>query len=506
MSETITVTVKSRGEKFIFAYHRQENFLTVLLKNMGLAGSFCMGQSGCGRCKVCFTKGAPAPVLSDRRMFTARELRMGWRLACYAKPVTDCQVEIGFAQEQKPEVVTAVCSEGVSKDSGKSVGSIRKEQPSCLPQEWSDKEKGPYRIAVDMGTTTIAMQLRSLQTGRILDTYGTANPQNCYGADVLSRIQAANQGHKEELRQMLIQTLEQGIAGFRYDAGQISGEQHGQTDDRQSENGTVIQDMVIAANTTMAHLLMGYETAGLGVSPFQPFSLETAYFQTAGIPTVLYPGISAFVGGDITAGIVACGMHTESEITLLIDLGTNGEMVLGNREKLLATAAAAGPAFEGSLEFPIWGADMIHATAFLLEQGSLDETGLLQEPYFETGVEAEGVKITQGHIRILQMAKAAIRCGIEILVQKYGLRDVKDIVRVYLAGGFGYYTDVDSAVRIGLLPPELRDRTITVGNTALEGAFRYSEEADRIPALTETFQLAEQENFAESYLNFMNFG
>ncbi|MDE5951996.1 MAG: ASKHA domain-containing protein, partial [Acetatifactor sp.] len=183
--------------------------------------------------------------------------------------------------------------------------------------------------------------------------------------------------------------------------------------------------------------------------------------------TVTLPGLSAFVGGDIVAGILACGMETEEEIPLLVDLGTNGELALGNRERILCCGTAAGPAFEGGGD--IWGADMIALTAHLMRQGLVDDTGLLAEPYFEQGISIGGVQITQERIRQLQTAKAAICAGINTLIAAYGLTGAEQVSRVFLAGGFGYFLDVEAAVELGLIPQGLEGRVTAVGNTALAG-------------------------------------
>jgi uncharacterized 2Fe-2S/4Fe-4S cluster protein (DUF4445 family) len=206
-------------------------------------------------------------------------------------------------------------------------------------------------------------------------------------------------------------------------------------------------------------------------------------------------------------------MATNEGISLLIDLGTNGEMVLGNGQKMIACATAAGPAFEGMLEDgrqAVWGADLVKAVSLLLEKGILDETGLLAETYFKEGVTIGGVRITQEHVRNLQTAKAAIAAGVEILVKEYGIA-IEDISQVYLAGGFGYFLEEEAAIRIGLLPKVLQGRIQAVGNSALAGCYAYhldrkaEEKITRIKELTRVINLAEVEGFAETFVNHMNF-
>jgi uncharacterized 2Fe-2S/4Fe-4S cluster protein (DUF4445 family) len=279
------------------------------------------------------------------------------------------------------------------------------------------------------------------------------------------------------------------------------------------KKGVDIRNIYVAGNTTMLYLLLGYATTELGYAPFKASHLDTMEVELGQWSAHILPGLSAFVGSDIVAGVLASDMATNEGISLLIDLGTNGEIVLGNREKMIACATAAGPAFEGMLEDgrqALWGADLVKAIAELLDKGILDETGLLTEPYFTEGVTIGGVRITQEHVRNLQTAKAAIAAGVEILVKEYGIA-IEDISQVYLAGGFGYFLEEEAAIRIGLLPKVLQGRIQAVGNSALAGCYAYhldrktEEKITRIKELTRVINLAEVEGFAETFVNHMNF-
>lgn len=311
---------------------------------------------------------------------------------------------------------------------------------------------GKRLMTVDIGTTTIAMQLYDM-SGKVVDSFPSVNPQVGYGADVLSRIEAARDpGKAADMQKKVRDLIEKGVQRFS----------------KKLQPQETLQ-MVIAANTTMTYLFLGWDPAELGRAPFRvshPGAVET---EIAGVPCHVIPGLSAFVGGDITAGILACGMPEQEEPMLLIDLGTNGEMALGNRHKIYACATAAGPAFEGGANRGIWGADMVRLLQKLLEEGLMDSRGLLQEPYFTGGVRIGDVLVTKESVRAVQLAKGAIAAGIEILAESYGIR-LAEISRVVLAGGFGYYLDPKAAAAIGLLPKELTDRTVTGGNTALSGA------------------------------------
>lgn len=361
----------------------------------------------------------------------------------------------------------------------------------CSPVE----EYKEYIIITDIGTTTIAMQLHGPE-GRVLDTFATVNPQTAYGADVLSRIQAAeNPETAEKLQEMVREVLHQGIERFR---------------SCMEENGAPLR-MVIAANTTMVYLLMGYDTGELGKAPFQATHLEAIDTEMDDVPCHIFPGYSAFVGGDIAAGVLACGMGESKQLTLLIDLGTNGEMVLGNSEKMLACSTAAGPAFEGGVNRGVWGADMVSLLAGLRETGILDETGLLEDPYFEQGIRIGDVPVTQESVRAIQLAKGAIMAGIHILTREYGTT-MEQIDRVVLAGGFGYFLDPKAAAAIRLLPEELQEKTQTGGNTALAGALRWGrrnlkqqKELQTEQQKVQVINLAECEGFQDLYLDSMNF-
>lgn len=315
------------------------------------------------------------------------------------------------------------------------------------------------RLAVaDIGTTTIAMLIYDLD-GSVAERFVEVNPQVMYGADVLSRIKAAEESSAAaRMRESVRDTLGKGLKKFQK---KLASEEE--------------LYLAVAANTTMTYLLMGWDTAELGRAPFEASRLSGAETELDGVRCFVLPGFSAFVGGDILAGCLACGLADREEITLLVDLGTNGELLLGNCHRRIACATAAGPAFEGGANRGIWGADMVRLLAILRRNGILDETGLLAEPWFTSGIRVGNVRVTKEAVRSVQLAKAAIAAGIEILLKKYGI-SARDVDRVVLAGGFGYYLDPEDAVRIGLLPRGFAGRTVSGGNTALAGALQAGRE------------------------------
>lgn len=318
----------------------------------------------------------------------------------------------------------------------------------------SDGSRRERLVIADIGTTTVAVQLCD-RHGNVEADYVCVNPQVIYGTDVLSRICAAKDRETaDKMKTLVTQEIEKALRSFR---------------------PYLVQDetmfMILAGNTTMMYLLMGYDPSELGRAPFTATHMCAEEFMFDGTPCVTFPCMSAFVGGDIAAGIYACGMRESHDLTLLIDLGTNGEIVLGNDIRRIACATAAGPAFEGGVNRGVWGADMVSLTARLRREGILDETGLLSDEYFDKGVLIGGVRVTQQAIRAIQLAKGAIAAGIRILMKEYGIEDQwHKIDRVILAGGFGYYLNPADAAAIGLLPEELIDKTLGGGNTALAGA------------------------------------
>ena len=408
--------------------------------------------------------------------------------------------------EQRKGLRCKVCTgcglcPGIQKTKDSSIQILTESLPD--ERESCEFDNPSMRLAVaDIGTTTIAMQLLG-RDGSCEESFVRLNPQSVYGADVLSRITHAEEAEKAlEMQTMVRKVLEDGLRAF--EGFLAAGE-------------TIC--LVIAANTTMNYLLAGFSPERLGRAPFLAEHLEPMElnFLEGRVKGFVFPGLSAFVGGDIVAGILACEIDRREEITLLIDLGTNGEMALGNNKRILATATAAGPAFEGGANRGVCGSDRIHLTHALLQEGILDETGLLQEPFFDKGVRAGNVLVTQPAIRSLQCAKAAIQAGIHILVKKYGI-SFAEVDRVVLAGGFGYFLNPADAAGIGLLPGDFLGKTVSGGNTALLGARMLGKRLlQKVPnpALkdwTALFQdqlcaqilnLAEEPGFAKSYTDAM---
>ncbi len=360
----------------------------------------------------------------------------------------------------------------------------------------------PTVVAVDLGTTTVGMYLISALTGEQMGVFVSLNPQQLHGADVISRISNAEAGMKEELRTLIVETIENGV--------------------RKLVKERTPKLIVISGNTVMGHLLMGYDTSNLGVYPFKTEHLEQVEISICGIKTILMPGISAFIGGDIVSGLYTLGFKESQEVSMLIDLGTNAEMVVGNSEKMLALSAAAGPAFDQK----VYGSQLIKAVAQILKEEKADRTGCLKDEFFELGCIVGRTLVKQEEIRGLQKAKAAVYTGIAMLAREYGVA-LQDISKVYIAGGLGFYLDLEAAMEIGLLPKEFAGKLEVVGNTSLEGAYRYAlaleqenigaqgnvtecrtvpeQELQDLLGKVKELNLAELPGFEETYINAMNF-
>lgn len=448
--------------------------LLLLCQKAGIpVAANCGGKGICGKCRVRFLKGAPLPTAQERRFFSPDELRRGYRLACLSRLYTDCEIEV-----PKLRMVDAVSK--------------------ALDIKWKpiDGYDGKYFITTDIGTTTLVMQKVSASDGQVIETYKAVNAQNRFGSDVISRLEASEHGHREELSHIIRDQLCQGVEKL---------------------GGDDVLFMVIAANTTMVHLLMEYDVQGLSKAPFDAVCLDEIRTEISGIDTYIMPGYSAFVGGDIFSGILAVGSTTNNSPTLLIDLGTNAEMVLFDSDQMAATSAAAGSAFDSIADVGLFGADVVAILYRLLKEHRIDCHGTLQDEWFEQGVAIEYKKqvyITQDHIRRMQLAKAAVRCGIDYLSEAFGCA-LQDIGQVYVAGGFGYYLDVEAAFGVGLLPDAFRGKTFACGNTALSGARVYG--YDKLVIKDKLFSngsdfpkkkiinLAMEPDFNERYISYLDF-
>ena len=507
---SVCIKVKTDEKTYQLYGSPNQTVYEVLLKYGMDISAVCSGKGLCGKCRIRLLEGEMTPSREDGMFFSKEELEKGYRLACRAYVKEDCTIALSESHQEPFDVLAG------------------EKQGDIMP----GKE---YGIAVDIGTTTVAMQPVEIRTGVVVDVFTDINRQNIYGADVISRMEASNTGKKEELKNRIREGLREGVLAL------IQGK------------NCIIRRMVVAANTTMIHLLMGYSCETLGVAPFKPVTLETIHTTCKELlgemgvddfEVILYPGISTYVGGDITAGLYALDFHKRDGITVLMDLGTNGEMAMGNREKLMVTSTAMGPAFEGgnitcgmgsiegaiskveiqdgTISFDtiggkppkgICGTGVIDVVYEMKQAGMLDETGHMISPYFEDGVvlsQEANIRFYQKDVRAIQLAKAAVRAGLDTLVSKFGV-SYDAIDAIYVAGGFGYRMDIQKAVGIGLFPRECENKIKAVGNTCLKGAVKYlcdacgDEIVKSLIKRANEISLANDKTFLDSYMDSMYF-
>ncbi len=533
--EGISVKVRTRAGEYDISTVPGVNLFELLSENNISVSSPCGGAGRCGKCVIKVEEGNIEASPGNERFFTQEELDEGKRLAC--KSILKSSVTLTLEGEGEEELKALGSLDISGSEEGSPEG----------PGKSADKDT-ELGIAIDIGTTTLAFSLISLPEGNVLYTHTAINHQRKFGSDVITRIEAAGEGKDKELRLTIIEDLLEGIKKL------LSGK----------EPPARIKALAIAANTTMLHLLMGYPAKSLGVYPFkthtvklEKYRFSDVFSDRAGeafkayedIPVYLLPGISAYVGADIVSGLYSLDLHEKNELFALIDLGTNGEMALGNKEKLLVTSTAAGPAFEGGNikygtgsiagavssvkidkegnseiktigERPpigICGTGVIEAVSELLRNEFIDETGALSDDYADEGFplakkeDGEFILLTQKDVREIQLAKSAIRAGFEVLLRRFGA-GYEDISALYIAGGFGYYLDVKKACSIGMIPKELLDRTKAIGNSSLNGAVLFLKNLETSCEITtelaeraKEISLSNDSDFGELYMEHMMF-
>ena len=496
------VTVHSNQTQYTLHTLPGETFHSALLrKGIGLHAP-CGGNRLCKKCKITVSGNCSLPTAGETEFLTDEELLGGVRFACMAVPLDDCDVYLTNQQ-----VVT------------------KENTPTFAPVS----PKHGFLCGIDIGTTTVVVYLYRRTDGVCLQTLSQENNQASFGADVISRIHAVQTTKALPLLQSTIVT-------------QLS-----QMIDEVCQQAKVTKEEItfctIAANTTMLHLLAGLNPTAMASFPFTPTSLFGTMYrgEQLGLPLACdvycLPCISAYVGGDITAGIAACEMDLENKTTLLIDVGTNGEMAIkkADCDTIYTLATAAGPAFEGAHisqgvggiagavcrvekdkiqtignEPPIGicGSGLMDIIAFMLEEGILEETGYLEEDYVLP--QAPNIAITPKDIREVQLAKSAICSGIIRLMELANVT-AEEIDAVYFAGGLGNHLNPKSAAAIGLIPAALAEKAKGVGNTAGLGAVRaglddsFLERIEQLPNMVTYFELSGDSRFNELFMENMMF-
>jgi uncharacterized 2Fe-2S/4Fe-4S cluster protein (DUF4445 family) len=409
-----------------------------------------------------------------------------------------------------------------------------------------NKYKDKYGLAVDIGTTTVVVDLVDMVDGRLIDVGSTYNSQMRYGDDVITRIiHATEGGGLSELRDAVIGDINDIISPLV---------------ERHSIEREDIESVVVAGNTTMTHLFWGLDPAPIREEPYIPtvtffpkWKAGTAKIAASSqAPVYTVPCVASYVGGDIVAGVLASRMHRNPEIALFMDIGTNGEIAVGNNEWLVTAACSAGPCFEGSgirhgmrategaiekvridpksyepelgvigdaKPVGICGSGMIDAISEMFLTGVIDQKGKLArhrktdriregEDGFEFVFAREGrdVALTEVDIENIIRAKAAIYAGVSLLLKEVGF-GLDAVERVYIAGGFGNYLNVERAVILGMLPDLPKEKFSFLGNTSITGAYlcllseSLRREAEEVASKMTYMELSVSRGFMDEYLS-----
>lgn len=414
----------------------------ILIKNNKIFEHPCGGRGVCRKCTL-FVNGKE-------------------ELSCQYRIKTDIEVSI----PEKNEILSVTGAE----ESGKVTESL------CF--------------VLDIGTTTLALALVSLDEKKIIKVITRTNPQRIFGADVMTRIEYSMKNDVTELQEILLDEVNKMIDSFSVPEA---------------------EKIYVSGNTTMLHIFFGINPSSIGTAPYTPVFLESKKMKAEKIKGVReiisLPCISSFVGADLVAGLNFAGKVERGKYNLLIDLGTNAEIILYSDEKIFCTSAAAGPCFEGAniscgmsavdgaicrygkgkIETignkpakGICGTGLIDLIAELLSDGTIDETGFMECEEFEI---AESISLTQDDIRQYQLAKSAIFSAILTLISNEGIT-FENIEKAYLSGGFSAEINISNAVRTGLIPEELKDKCESINNSSLLGTAKYATQQNDLSQLT----------------------
>lgn len=612
MAEEIKVRFEPEGK--VVKVKKGINILEAASRAGILIDAPCGGKGLCGKCKIRAVDENLVITSTEEKLLSPQELETGIRLACQFRPQNDVVIEIlepsieitisktelentllkfkGKCPVKKyflslpPPVITDQRSDeerllSEIDNADRLSYSARMSLPKTLREadfqvtatvidkeiisvEKGNTEEEIYGLAVDIGTTTLAAYLLHLPTGTKVASYSALNPQTVYGADVISRINYSIEKEKglEELRQLVLEGINKlldDICGF----SKVCKER--------------IYQAVVVGNTCMTHLFLGVDGRNLAFSPYVPAFSRTVKLRAREVGinispdawVYVLPNIAGFVGADTVGVILATGLYKKKAMYLALDVGTNGEIVLGSKDGITVCSTAAGPAFEGAhIQFGmhattgainrvyidddvrlstvngepprgICGSGLLDAVAEMLKIGIIDSTGRLCSPEeaerfpptlrerlkicegekcfvlskAEENALGRDIFLSQRDIRELQLAKGAMRAGIEILLKKRGVK-VEELEGVFLAGAFGNYIRSESALRVGLLPDLPLDKIYMVGNAAGRGAMialafprilKVAEEIARNCHYIELSALPEFTNYFMDAISFPNY-
>jgi len=485
-----------------------DTLLSVMQQTNGTFSAPCGGNHTCGKCLVAVCGAVSAPTDNETNLLPKGSEHL--RLACFATVQGDCELTANFDPNQK--TVTEFAP-------------VKSHSAPLF-------SKGTYGVAVDIGTTTIAAYLFGAGSTTPLAILGEYNHQQQFGGDVMARISYANETGLEPLRTCITGQLSR----IFHDLCSIA-----------SIDSSQLTTAVITGNTTMLHLLMGMEPRSLACCPFTPLSLFGDWMQPnlpdfSHLQVYLPSCISAYVGADITCGMMACDLPNRKGNVLFADIGTNGEMALKTDNGILCCSTAAGPAFEGAgiscgcgavagainnvkaidgelvyetidnaPSVGICGSGLIDAIAAGLELGMIDPKGRVSKELNNIiTFPNSAITLTQGDIRQFQLAKGAIRAGMDTLLHDCQLT-YEDIDEVVLCGGFGSFINVQSAENVCLLPPRAAQKTIAIGNAAGNGAVMALMGGATLEAFVSLAkevshtELSTNSHFARRFIRSMNF-
>lgn len=586
----------------------ENEFLHSALTDAGVhIESTCGGKGTCGKCKVKVVEGTNTLAKDPGKKLSHDDIEAGWRLACLIPVEEDLTIWLpekaeegdrksSLSGQEQYNVVTNISKthlevakpslDNQASDINRILEKLDLDKPlvsyevikkapevirsskegvtlTCEGNRMIDIEPGDttnhiYGIAFDIGTTTVAGSLIDLTNGKVIAAHAEANAQRNYGADVIARITytSENDGGLQIMKEKAIETLNN-ITDKLIEKTQI--------------NRDNIYSIVTVGNTVMQHLLVGADPVNIALSPYVPvfqnslrlnaYDMGIKINKEATIYTV--PNVSGYVGADTVGVALATHIEESDDILLAVDIGTNGEMILGNKDRMLACSTAAGPAFEGASitygmraadgaiervkltdtveievigntkAIGICGSGLVDAVAELVRVGIVNVSGRLLPPedlpenlsenlrnrvvpgrngydfvLYVDEDSSKNVLLTQKDIRELQLAKGAILAGIKIMIKEYGI-STKDISRVLLAGAFGSYIGVEAAKEIALLPTELDVEQ--VGNAAGTGSRMAlasdveKDRADRIADNIDYIELSSRPDFQDEFMGAMGF-
>lgn len=526
------IRVRQTGRKIVC--EAGDNLLKSLLDAGVFVDNPCNGKGICGKCKIKILSGDVSSMSeTEAKLLKPEETQAGIRLSCMVEVLGDVEVET-LQKERKHEVLTK----------------------GYMPQFEKDEFEDGYGIVIDIGTTTVVTALIDLKTGKELANASMINAQKHYGLDVLTRITYEYE-HPEcgirELQEAIVNSMNAMI---------------GEACQEASVSPDEIREIDVAANCTMMHMLLGVDARSIGKAPYKPEFVEAKELLASEIgieaakDTKLYclPQVSAYIGADIVAGTYVCELQKEKGNVLFIDIGTNGEIVLVSNGRLLCCSCAAGPALEGmnissgmraaegAVEdvkitedgiklttignqepVGICGSGILAVVKELLRTGIVKKTGvfikkdrLKEEDYRYPMIRMNGTKrefilhenpellVTQGDVRQVQLAKGAILSGFVALLNKAGIR-MEDLDKVMIAGQFGAHLPAESLVGTGILPQEVGDKLVYVGNSSKTGAYmtlmsrKVKREVEELAEQMEYMELAETENYERIFTESMIF-